>query len=153
MQLRIEASDLPGRTCGPGGDFPGYSNVHVGVQLRDRPNELLELHPGDAPSAVWTLACSAVFTSTGIDVKGAYIQGRPGGRFIYLSWGTVDESGAFTLFRRAKLMLDAVGQDVLDAAVQSGRLVARLGLTDAKGHPLCAQVRPPLIDWFAAPAG
>jgi Family of unknown function (DUF5990) len=64
----------------------------------------------------------------------------------------VDASGAFTLFRRAKLMLDAIGPDVLDAAVQSGRLIARLGLTDAKGHPLCAHVRPPLIDWSAAPA-
>jgi hypothetical protein len=152
MQIRIEASDLPGRTCGPGGNFPGYSNVHVGVQRRDRRNELLELHPGDAPSAVWTLDCSAASTSTGVDIKGPYIQGRPGGRFIYLSWGTVDESGAFTLFRRAKLMFDAIAPDDLHAAVQSGRLIARLGLTDAKGHPLCAQVRPPLIDWSAAPA-
>ena len=87
----------------------------------------------------------------GVDIKGPYIQGRPGGRFIYLSWGTVDAAGVFTLFRRAKLLLDAIGADVLDAAVQSGRLVARLGLTDAEGQPLCAQVRPPLIDWFAAP--
>jgi hypothetical protein len=118
MQLRIEAWDLPGRGCGPGDNFPGYRNVHVGVQRRDRRNELLELHPGDAPSAVWTLECSAVSTPTGVDLKGPYIQGRPGGRFIYLSWGSVDASGAFTLFRRAKLMLDAIGPDVLDAAVR-----------------------------------
>jgi Family of unknown function (DUF5990) len=152
MLIRIEAADLPGRTCGPGGSFPGYRNVHVGVQRRDRRNELLELHPGDAPSAVWTLQCSAVATSTGVDLKGPYIQGRPGGRFIYLSWGTVDAAGAFTLFRRAKLLFDAIGPEVLAAAVVSGRLVARLGLTDAKGHPVCAHVRPPLIDWSAAPA-
>ncbi len=151
MQLRIEAFDMPGQTCGPGRNFPGYRNVHVGVQRRDRQNELLELHPGDAPAAVWTLECSAIPTSSGVDLKGPYIQGRPGGRFIYLSWGTVDTSGAFTLFRRAKLLFDAIGPDVVAAAVQSGRLVARLGLTDAKGHPLCAHVRPPLIDWFAAP--
>jgi hypothetical protein len=151
MQVRIEAVDLPGRTCAPGGDFPGYRNVHVGVQRCDRPNELLELHPGDAPSAVWTLECTTVATSTGVDIKGPYIQGRPGGRFIYLSWGTVDAAGGFTLFRRAKLLLAAIGPDVLEAAVRSGCLVARLGLTDAEGHPLCAQVRPPLIAWFAAP--
>lgn len=36
MQLRIEASDLPGRTCGSGDDFPGYTNIHVGVQRRER---------------------------------------------------------------------------------------------------------------------
>jgi Family of unknown function (DUF5990) len=99
---------------------------------------------------VWTLDCSAVSTSTAVDLKGPYIQGRPGGRFIYLSWGTVDESGAFTLFRRAKLMFDAIEADVIGAAVRSGQLLARLRLTDAKKHPLCAAVRPPLIEWSAA---
>jgi hypothetical protein len=88
-----------------------------------------------------------------MDVTGPYIQGRRGGRFIYLSWGTVDDAGAFTLFRRAKLMLDAVEPATLDAARRYGRLIARLNLTDAKGHPLCAAVRPPLISWSASPAG
>ena len=34
-------------------------------------------------------------------------------------------------------------------AVERGLLVGRLGLTDAKGGPICASVRPPLIDWSA----
>jgi hypothetical protein len=29
-------------------------------------------------------------------------------------------------------------------------LVGRLGLTDAKGNPVCASIRPPLIEWSAA---
>jgi hypothetical protein len=147
VQIRIQASDLPGRTCGPGDDFPGYSNIHVGVQRRDRRDDLLDLHPGDAPAAVWTLECSTAVTAHGVDLKGPYIQGRPGERFIYLSWGTVDDTGTFTLFRRAKLMFDAIGADVIDAAARSGQLLARLRLTDANGHPLCAAVRPPLIEW------
>lgn len=77
--------------------------------------------------------------------------GPSGGRFIYLSWGTVDESGAFTVFRRAKLMLDAVPSEVLDAAARGGLLVGRLGLTDACGAPLCARVVPPAIAWTAEP--
>src|SRR5947209_221670 len=98
VQLRIEGRDLPGRTCGPGDNhFPGYSGIHVAVQRRARPGELLGLHPGDAPSAVWTLDCDAAVTRDGIDVKGPYIQGRPGERFVYLSWGTVDGAGAFTM--------------------------------------------------------
>jgi hypothetical protein len=153
MQLRIEASDLPGRTCGPGDDFPGYRNIHVGVQRRDRRDELLDLHPGDAPSAAWTLECTAVPTTAGVDINGPHVQGRPGGRFIYLSWVTVDQDGACTLFRRAKLMLDAIAPETVDAARRSGRLVARLRLTDPKGHPVCAHVRPPRVDWTAAPAG
>ncbi|MFC5748551.1 DUF5990 family protein [Actinomadura rugatobispora] len=144
-QIRIEATDLPGRTFGPGDDHPVHSGVHVGVQRRGRPGELLDLHPGDAPAAVWTLEC----TLKGRDITGPYVEGRPGGRFVYLSWGTLDERGAFAMFRRAKLMFDGIGADVLDAAVRSGLLVARLRLTDSRGGPLCAAVRPPLITWSA----
>jgi hypothetical protein len=85
-----------------------------------------------------------------VDLKGPYIQGAPGGRFVYLSWGTVAEDGAFTLFRRAKLCLDAVPGSVIDSAGELGLLVGCLGLTDRRGHPLCASVRPPLIEWSAA---
>jgi hypothetical protein len=105
----------------------------------------LDLHAGDAPTAVWALDCAI----DGTDVRGPYIQGPPGGRFIYLSWGTADDAGRFTLFRRAKLMLEAVPADVLDAAATSELLIGSLGLTDVKGHPLCARVRPPLISWTA----
>jgi hypothetical protein len=30
---------------------------------------------------------AAVASTTGVDLKGPYIQGPAGGRFIYLSWG------------------------------------------------------------------
>jgi hypothetical protein len=149
VQIRIEGSDLPGRSCGPSPDFPGYENIHVGVQRRNRPGDLLAVCPGDAPSAMWSLDCDIVRTPAGVDFKGPYIQGRPHERFIYLSWGTVDRDGTFTMFRRAKLWLDAIDPVAIDAACQSGQLIARLGLTDAKGHPLCAAVRPPRVEWTA----
>jgi hypothetical protein len=148
VQIRIEGRSLPGRSCGPSPEVPGgYHDVHVGVQRRGRKDELLGVVPGDAMEARWTLDCVAVPTANGVDLKGPYIQGPPEGRFIYLSWGTVDASSTFTLFRRAKLWLDAVPPAVLDRALGSGVLVGRLSLTDAKGHPLCAAVRPPVIEW------
>src|SRR5438128_5578436 len=104
MQIRIEASDLPGSSCGPSPDRPeGHHNIHVGVQRGNKRDELLGLVPGDAPSATWSLDCTAMPSPAGFDLKGPYIQGRPGGRFIYLSWGTVDDANGFRLFRRAKL--------------------------------------------------
>ena len=147
VRVRILASDLPGLSCGPSPERPGgHHNIHVAVQRRGRPDELLGLQPGDAESASWTLDCTAA--PDPVDIKGPYIQGRPGGRFIYLSWGVVD-GDAFTMFRRAKLMLADVDPDVLRAAIRLGRLTCRLGLTDERGNPRCAAVRSPLIEWSA----
>ena len=145
VQIRSVGTWLPGRACGPGDNFPGYSNIHVGVQRKNRPDELLGLRPGGTAQAVWALDRSV----DGIYVRGPYIQGLPGGRFIYLSWGSVDAGGQFTMFRRPKLMLADVPENVLEAAAATGLLVGSLGLTDAKGDPLCARVRPPVIRWTA----
>jgi len=125
----------------------------VGVQRRNRRDELLDLVPGDASSATWTVDCDAFPSPNGLDVKGPYIQGPPGGRFISLSWGTVDDAKRFTLFRRAKLWFDAIPPQVIKNAMDMGLLVGRLGLTDPKGNPLCAAVRPPAIEWSAATPG
>ena len=145
-------TSLPGRRCGPSPQRPsGHDNVHVAVQRRGKPAELLGLVPGDAPEARWTLDAIVTRTAAGaIDLRGPYIQGPPGGRFVYLSWGTVDQPGGFEMFRRAKLWLEAVPPAVLQAAADRGVLVGRLSLTDDKGHPSCASFRPPLIEWSPA---
>jgi hypothetical protein len=148
--IRIEGVDLPGLGCAASPDSPGgYHNVHGGVQRRNRRDELLGLTPGDATSATWIIDCAPVPTASGFDLKGPYIQGTPGARFIYLSWGTVDDAKNFELFRRAKLWLDCIPPEIVASAVDQGLLVGRLGLTDHKGNPLCAAVRPPLIEWSA----
>ncbi|MFI8529956.1 DUF5990 family protein [Streptomyces aquilus] len=84
-------------------------DLHVAVQHRDRRDDLLDPQPGDAPSTTSPLDCTTHATPTGIDVdrrKRPHLQGAP---------------GTFTVFR------------VLDAAVRTGRLHGRLGLTDARG--------------------
>jgi hypothetical protein len=63
----------------------------------------------------------------------------------------ISKAPTSTLFQRAKLWLDAIPPTVLDNAVDLGLLVGRLGLTDRKGNPLCAAVRPPAIQWSAEP--
>jgi len=145
VDIRIDGTALPGRDCPPGHNFPGYSDIRVGMQTRRRPPELLDVQPADAAHVTWTVSCQV----DGSDIRGHYIQGRPGDRFVYLNWGGIDSSGQMQMFRRAKLMLADVPADVLKAAVKSGLLVGRLGLTDAKGQPTCASVRPPQIQWSA----
>jgi hypothetical protein len=132
MLLRIEGSDLPGRHC------IGYDNIHVAVQRKNKPKELLGLTRADAKSVTWTLECDDNF-------KGPYIQDRDG-PFVYLSWGTVDDEGNFEMFRRAKLWLNAIDPKIVKAARESGVLVGRLGLQDGKGNPACATVP---VEWSA----
>jgi hypothetical protein len=145
--VRIEGVELPGRVCG------AYAGVHVGVQRRGEPFELV---PGDAPDATWEFDVTTKPGPGGdagaIDVGGPFAQGRRGDRFLYLTWGTVDGEGTFTMFRRAKLHLADVDADVLDrAATGEGVLVGRLGLTDECGMPRCARVRPPTVRWSVEP--
>lgn len=146
--IRIEGSDLPGRTCGPGPDFPnGHHNIHVAVQGRKSQQDLFGLVPADVPSAIWELEGQVVTPPPAIDVRGPQIQGSPGKRFIYLTWGVVDGEELFRMFRRAKIWLDAVPQSVVEVAYKRGLLIGRLGLSDDRGWPLCAAVRPPRIQW------
>ena len=144
MILRIEGTDLPGRAGAP---FEGRRAVLVGVQHRGRPAEILDPQPWDADRVEWRLAVTVDPATS--DVRGPHVEGRRGERFVYLSWGDASDGG-FAMFRRAKLMLDAVPPETLREAEVAGTLVARLKLTDRCGGPLCAAVRPPAITWSAS---
>ncbi len=117
------------------------------MQGRKGQHDLCGLVAADVASAVWELECTITSPPPATDLRGPQIQGPPGKRFIYLSWGVVDDVDVFTMFRRAKLRLDAVPAGVMASACDLGLLVGRLGLSDARGWPLCAAVRPPRIQW------
>jgi hypothetical protein len=147
--VEIRGRDLPGRT------FEGHGNVHVGVQRKrskrdtGKSAEVVDLVPGDAPRARWEII---VDVSVDLDdFRGPYVEGRPGQRFVYLSWNDVAADGGLTMFRRAKLVFAGIPPDVLAAAARPGwRLVGDLALRDACGGPVCATLRPPAIGWSAA---
>ena len=112
----------------------------------------------DGPSAGVALTCAIVSALTGrpirndvaitgeTDLRGPAVQGKRGERFVYLTWGHVDPLGHFEMFRRAKLMFGDVPPDVLRDGLDTG-LRATVDLTDDKGGPRCARVRPPAITW------
>ncbi len=141
---------MPGRVCAdPSPDLLGYKNIHVGLQLED---EVTGLVPGDAAEAIWSLTVNAVEKDGSIDVRGSNVKGKRGDRYLYLSWCTVNPEGEFEMFRRAKLMFDAIGNELLQSAQRPGHvLVGTLNMTDEKGMPRCAAVRPPAITWSVEP--
>ena len=131
MRLVIEGHHLPGRSCGT------HDDIHVGVQVRRDPADLVA---ADAESATWEVEVEVVDRDGEPDFRGPAVQGRRGERFVYLTWG--EGSGeAFTMFRRAKLML----ADVPDPAEPV--VTARVDLTDEAGMPRCARLRPPALSW------
>ena len=139
MRIEIRGRDLPGRDC------CGHTAVVVGVQ---RGREVVDLRSADADEIVWAFDATDVTGRDGApDVRGPFVHGRPGGRFLYLSWGGVGPDGHPEMFRRAKLMLDPA----LLAAAAGATLVGEVGLTMANGTPLCAAVRPPVITWTVRP--
>ena len=146
MRITIEAHELPGRRFVSDGVPLG--NVHVGVQVGKEPDGLTA---GDAPSARWDVDVRTVITDDGaVDLRGPAVHGKRGERFLYLTWGEVGDDGSFSMFRRAKLMVADIDPDLLAAAAaDDGSLVATIGLTDERGAPRCARVRPPTISWRA----
>ena len=131
MRLVIEGHHLPGRDCG------SHRDIHVGVQVRRDPVELV---PADAPSARWDVDVEVVQRDGERDFRGPAVQGRRGERFVYLTWGEGDAS-SFAMFRRAKLMLADVPDPDADV------VTATVDLTDECGMPRCARLRAPALSW------
>ncbi|WAS91979.1 DUF5990 family protein [Nannocystis punicea] len=144
MQIRIVGTELPGRRfCNAEGD--AYDNVHVGLQ---RGKEPVQLVPGDAVRAELVAEVALVRGDHGLDVRGPFVHGPRGERFLYLTWGAVGDGGAFAMFRRAKLCFADIDPALLARAADEGRdLEAALALTDDRGGPRCARVKPPAIRW------
>ena len=143
MRVAITATNLPGRAfCRPDGS--AMDDVHVGVQIGRDPAHLV---PADASEALWQVDVEVVRKDRALDFRGPAVQGKRGDRFIYLTWGDVGPDGSFEMFRRAKLMLDRVEPQVIEAAVAAGRLGAVVDLTGGDGGPRCARVDPPAVVW------
>ena len=139
MRIRIEGHDLPGARPGPAADALRLGNVQVGVQ---RKSEVVERVPVSAAAAAWEFEVASREVDGLLDVGGPWVHGRPGARFLYLSWGSVD-GDTFAMFRRAKLMFGDIPTALLRAAHDGGGvLTGVLGLTDDLGDPVCARVRP-----------
>ena len=139
MLLQIRGYRLPGRVWQSRDEQ--YDNIHVGIQDGKEPRELVR---GDAETPSWTVPIDVVAREGGLDFRGTAVQGRPGARFVYLTWGDVDADGSFAMFRRAKLMLADL-EPVVAGAGDTGQVIARVDLSDECGGPRCARLRPPAL--------
>jgi len=124
MRLVIRGHHFPGRSCGP------YDDVYVALQIGREPQALV---PGDADRAEWVVD---IDTDKG-DFHGPAVHGRKGERFVYLTWGTYTDA-AFTMFRRAKLMLADLPRGAEEVTVE-------VHLTDDRGMARCGRLSTPAL--------
>jgi hypothetical protein len=140
LYIELECIDLPGKA------FEQYGELRLGIQ---EGKDVIDDVPGDSERAVFRfpLKVTAHKTSAQPNFLGAFAQGKPDERFIYLCWGE-RRDGLWHGVRRAKIHLKYLTWDVIDAALQNDwPLRATIAMTDAKGAPLCASVRAEHIRW------
>ena len=78
----------------------------------------------------------------GFRLRGPAVQGRPGGRFVYLRIGVYAGQVGTPIARRAKIGLEGISRKQVEAARKkpSGMLAVEFAGTDRKGEPACATV-------------
>lgn len=129
----------------PGARFQARNTVRVGIQAG---REVADDIAADAEEAVFAARLRVTRLADGaFDFGGPSVFGTRGDRFLYLCWGE-RTGGAWDGFRRAKIKLGHVPPNVCQSALDEGRsIVGRLELTDAKGGPKCASLRPDEVRW------
>jgi hypothetical protein len=147
ITIRVRGHTLPGLWCGARVDgVPDpYGPVHVGIQ---RKREVIEITPGDASEVVFEFSVEIKEKDGVVQFHGPFVQRRLPEQYVYLSWGEVKAPGEFNMFRRAKLHLTTISPDLVKQALDDEAVLeGTLPLTDRRGDPLCASVRPPVIQW------
>ncbi len=145
MLVVINGIDPPGRSCDLEPSGKEHPNIEVGI---GQGPGAVDRVPGDR-GARWEVDVRVVRVEDGtLDCRGRLVNGRRGDRFLYLSWGDVDDEGGFTMFRRAKVGLSTIPSDLVERAVRDGSALAcTVRLSDGKGHPRCARIPPDELGW------
>jgi hypothetical protein len=168
MTVVIEGSELPGLTCQPEPDGTVHRNIHVALATTAKeiaegrpwltvplkPGLAAEPFPGDAQQARWEVTVTVRGSAgDGYDFTGPSVAGDRTDRHLGLVWGDAPGDGTLQMFRGAKLRLAGVPPGLITDAMRPGhRLVARVRLTDDRGNPVCARLRPSHLAWSAEPA-
>jgi len=146
MTVRIVGHSLPGLNAA------NRRNLHIGVQ---RGAEAVDLAPADARTVTFTIPVRLEMDATArLDFRGPSVHGKPGARFLYLTWGDIAEDGRFEMVQRLKIGLSGLDEAMIAAAREPGVVLqGSLGLTDQRGRPMSASVPAGRIDWAVVGPG
>ena len=137
IKLTIVCIDLPPH------DWGGHLEIWLGIQRGKEVIQQVKL-PAQTIHFEAELRVAADASEATPNFLGQYAQGTVQDRFVYLCWGSPHDD-KWVGFRRAKLRLTGLTWESLE----SGRLLATVRCTDAKGSPVCATLRGDHITWSA----
>jgi len=140
VTIRLRCVEFPGRM------FAGGRDVEVGVQ---KDEEVIDCVPGDAKAAqfLFPLRVEKNPKTGRPNFLGPFAHGKPTDRHLYLSWSARSDAQRVR-FRRAKILLNHIEWSSIEKALKSGRPIdATLKMTDKKGGPICASIKPDQIKW------
>ncbi len=139
VTIELVCRNLPGIAAGQAG------HLRLGIQ---RGKEVTEDVSVDREEIIFRFALEAKLNSANRPVfTGAYAQGTPAERFVYLCWGQRD-GVAFLTEMRTKIPLASLTWEEVKQAAAAGRAVrAVLQLSRAEGRPFTGTLKEPHIVW------
>ena len=143
VTIRLIAVDPPG-------DCYGDSHpILFGIQRLHDAEQVVRANA----TTVFDLGADLISAPDGHDVRGHYVHGRKGDRFLYLTWGSPEGELPFVMFARAKLKFSDVPSELVGRALadRSLALTCLMQATNEKGHPASGSIRPPRLSWSVEP--
>lgn len=142
---RVAAVELPG-------DRLGDRSLLLGIQCR---KEVEQVVAAGAGRASFTFDLQLFVEGDAIDLRGPFVHGRKGDRFLYLCWGRPGPAEPFVQHARAKLKFEDLPPGVLDQLLADDglELVATVEATNPKGAEASGTLRPPAVTWELQPLG
>jgi len=96
----------------------------------------------------FTLQVEVDAVSGKVIFKGKVVQGPRSNPFIYLCWGDRSE-GNWVPYGRTKIPLNSILHEHIQRGQKEGTpMRARIRLTDPKGNPALATLKPDYIEWM-----
>jgi uncharacterized protein DUF5990 len=130
----------------PGEEWNGHSPLHLGIQ-RDR--EVIETASAGSERVVFRPVLRARSNIDGsANFLGPFVHGPRTERFVYLVWVVMRGKLPVRMVGRVKLHLSHIKwASVKRAASREQSIRVTLALTDGKGKPVMASVRPDVAKW------
>jgi Family of unknown function (DUF5990) len=137
IALEIVCTNLPAE---------GANSLHLGIQ---HDKAITEMASVASKKIVFRPVLRAQRNTDGsVNFLGPFAQGPKTERFIYLNWVTAPANQQTVMIGRIKLHLNHIAWKAVRNAVDTNRpLRVNLALTNAKGNPLMASVRPGVARW------